>query len=936
MEVNVLAELERTGIGFEWAGENDVRCRCPFHRDETPSCSVNVETGLFKCHAAGCSAKGDIVSLLATYLKVDRSTVLYDLGKRYKIENVKLVDPGVVEECHQRLKKAGPLLKELKKRGVTDELVRKYRLGERDGRITIPVKNESGLYVNMRLYLPGAPGRNKMRNLRRRGTMRLYPVEQLEYGEIVVTGGEIKAIVAADRLNRFGIGAVTATGGEGNWDARFTPSFRDKKVWICLDVDEGGRKSSRSLCTHLHRIAGWTGEVLLPLDVDKYPHGDVNDFVASEKGDLHQLLKDTPEFKLISETNSDAETENVTLNEAVSASASGRRLRLKTVVTAMDTAPYVIPKDVHVECDRSQKECMLCSVFAADSENFHVDQESEAILDMVGSTRASQRESLMRAIGVPCTCKSCDVQVMTFHNVEDVRISPQLEITTRSSERVMQPALCVGDGAELNETYWMTGRMYPHPRTQQSTLVIGEYEPAKDALSTYVPQDVGRLGFFRPDKWTIDSLRKRLNSMYDDLEANVTRIYSRRAMHLVADLAWHSPLLITFDGRVVKGWAEVLILGDSSQGKSETVLGLMNHYGLGEKVECKNASVAGLLGGLQQLGSRWFVTWGVIPTHDRRLVVLEELKGANTEIIAKLTDMRSSGVAEIPKIEKRKTHARTRLVALSNPRSDMPVRSYSFAVTAIKELIGSLEDVRRFDMCLIVSASEIDPAILNKLYRARPKVDHRHTQELCRSLILWSWTRTPEQVVFDEQTSSMILDAATKLSDEFSDVIPLIDRGSTRYKLARLASALACRTFSTEDTESVVVRPCHVDFVVDFVRKVYGSQTFGYADLTAAVRLTAELSDPKLIEKHLNETPFPTDFVQSMLHTERVDLQDIQDWCGWDRHEAIQFLSFLVRKHALQRDGRAYRKTPPFISLLKNMQSEGRVISRPDFIGDEF
>ena len=72
---------------------------------------------------------------------------------------------------------------------------------------------------------------------------------------------------------------------------------------------------------------------------------------------------------------------------------------------------------------------------------------------------------------------------------------------------------------------------------------------------------------------------------------------------------------------------------------------LMDHYKLGARHECKNATSAGLLGGLQQLGSRWFVSWGIIPMHDKRLVVLEEIKGTPIEVLAKLTDMRSSGIA---------------------------------------------------------------------------------------------------------------------------------------------------------------------------------------------------------------------------------------------------------------------------------------------------
>jgi len=398
--------------------------------------------------------------------------------------------------------------------------------------------------------------------------------------------------------------------------------------------------------------------------------------------------------------------------------------------------------------------------------------------------------------------------------------------------------------------------------------------------------------------------------------------------------------LLPFDRQVVKGWVEALICGDSSQGKSETVTQLMKHYGLGEKMECKNATVAGLLGGLQQMGTRWFVTWGIIPTHDKRLVVLEELKGASTEVIGRLTDMRSSGIAEIPKIEKRRTHARTRLIAVSNPRSDQPLASYNFGIEAIRELIGGLEDIRRFDTALLVSSSEIDVTTLNDLQRHRPREEHRYTAELCRRCVLWAWTRTPDQVTFTDDAHSAVLDEATRLCNIFTEQIPLVDRGSMRFKLARLATSLACRLFSCgkSNPNVVVVRAVHVAYVSRLLERLYSSSVFGYADFSNAIKSTNVLLNPADIRSRVLQVPFPADFLEQVLHTNEIELRDICDWCGWDKSDALQLLSFLVRKHALVRDGRAYRKSPPFIELLKQLKTspELKAANRPDFIQEEF
>jgi len=946
-----MAELERIGWDYDFASESEVKCRCPFHDDKSPSCSVNVEKRVFKCQTAGCGAEGDFLTFLAKALKSTRRVVLEDLKSRYDLREVRVVDSTAVERYHTEVWSAAPLLKELHNRGVTDEMIRKYRLGVNRGRVTIPIPNENGLWVNVRRYLPGAPGKDKMRNTRGHGKVRLYPVSQLTHERIVICGGEMKAIVAAELLNPLGIGAVTATAGEGNWEVGFSRRFRDKQAWVMYDVDEAGLAAADKICARVRGEARWVGKVHLPLDVERFPHGDVNDWVGVEHAtakDLLKLLEGTDEWvpQSLDAYAVDEDATAVHLSEAVKAKYAGRRVSVGAVITAMDTAPYVVPSRIRVICEKNEDRCSLCPVFAEEPGpkglvELDISPESPAVLEMVAAPKRALRDALMTGLRIP-DCKTVEFSPLAYQNVEDVRLSPQLEISSRQAGHMMQPALCIGHGLELNETYELAGRMFPDPKTQQSVLLISTYVATQDALSKYSPTDdqLEELAIFQPAAWTVEGVGKKLDDLYDDLETNVTRIFQRRDLHVVVDLAYHSPLLLHFDRRTEKGWVEILVLGDSSQGKSETTLQLMRHYGLGEKMECKNATVAGMLGGLQQMGTRWFVTWGIIPTHDRRLVVLEELKGASTEVIGKLTDMRSSGIAEIPKIEKRRTHARTRLIALSNPRSDHPLSTYNFGVEAVHELIGGLEDVRRFDACLLVAATDVDAETLNRLQRSRPKIEQRHTAELCRRCILWAWTREPEQVAFTDKSYELILDAATRLCSRYTEVIPIVDRGSMRFKLARLSAALACRTFShaRDNLRVVVIRPCHVRFIADFLDRVYSHPTFGYLDYSRAIDITKHLISPDMIEARIIQTPFPNDFVEQLLHTNDIELRDICDWCGWEKGDGIQLLSFLVRKHALRRSGRAYRKTPTFIELLKTLQTSEKLAKaeRPEHIGEEF
>lgn len=59
----VLADV--TGTRLVGHGTSRMAC-CPFHDDQTPSMSVDLEKGLYYCHSAGCGAAGDIFTLMTS------------------------------------------------------------------------------------------------------------------------------------------------------------------------------------------------------------------------------------------------------------------------------------------------------------------------------------------------------------------------------------------------------------------------------------------------------------------------------------------------------------------------------------------------------------------------------------------------------------------------------------------------------------------------------------------------------------------------------------------------------------------------------------------------------------------------------------------------------------------------------------------------------
>lgn len=61
------------GIG-EMENSENVMFPCPLHADETPSCSVNIEKAVFKCHASCCNAQGSAIDLFRRMEGIDFAT----------------------------------------------------------------------------------------------------------------------------------------------------------------------------------------------------------------------------------------------------------------------------------------------------------------------------------------------------------------------------------------------------------------------------------------------------------------------------------------------------------------------------------------------------------------------------------------------------------------------------------------------------------------------------------------------------------------------------------------------------------------------------------------------------------------------------------------------------------------------------------------------
>lgn len=913
--IDVLTELHSLNIVAQHTGENEVRIPCPFHADTHPSLCLNTETGHWKCHVSNCGTKGDFISLYAALKKIERPVAIEELDSRYDLNLEKTLSPDVIEKAHQCIEQYPEFVTALENRAVTKALRKKYRLGVHKGRISIPITNRSGRFVNMRLYLPGA--NDKYRNYKGFGELRLFPLAQLDYPKIVLTGGELKAIVAAEQLNSHGIGAICFTSAEGTFTPELLKAFRGKEVVVCFDIDDAGVAAAAKLASALYVVADSVWILNLPLDKEVYPTGDINDYVAKGESLVPLVASIFTESSWRPETVLEPKmvaAKEAVLDEVLKGENNSVRVSFDATITSKDTSPYIVPKQVTVECGRNHKSgcCAICPVNA--TREFTVAPESPAVLEMIGSSNVNA--TLAKGLNIPGICKQHEITVQSSYTVEDVIVASPVDLLSTNEDRQQISCAIVDQRPILNETFKMEGRMYPHPRTQQATLIVSSLQ--ESSLNQEGSVDLSGLELFQPVEWTLEGIENRLSAIQHDLSYNVTRIFSREDMLMIMDWVWHSSLFIELDNEIQRGWVEGLIVGDSAQGKSIMMERLRDHYRLGLRMDCKNASLAGLVGGLEQHGTRWFVSWGIFPQADRRLVVLEELKGMAPELFGALTDMRSRGVAELTKIKKSSTSARARLLAISNPPGRRTTSSYNIGCEVIRDLIPAPEDIRRFDIAYVAEAGVISEEEINTPIARRKKIKHRYTSDACNALLKWIW-KNSKPALFDEQAVEICFNEAINLSHKFSNPeIPLIDSGSTRWKLAKLAAATAGRTFSISDEGRVFIRPCHVQFAVKKLEALYTQPCFGYGRYNERTKQQSKLIKPERLESIVQGLPYAKDFIRLCLGATIFSEADISMWAGIPKEQANGIASLFIRCNAIQtRTNRGYVKTAAFTQWLK-------------------
>lgn len=840
--------------------DGEIKAFCPICEDpvtsNSPSAAFNPEQGIWNCLKGN---HGGSIYDLSRDLKKVKGWDIRAESLKYKHQ-----DPEYKREVQERFAKAGKsaaplptpeqierwnttlmssptLLKQMTEgRGLSQQSLIEAEIGHDGQRFTIPVYDKDGNLQNVRRYKPNAGSQDKMLNTPGRGQARLYGLEDIEeFDTVVLSEGEMDRLLGKQMLNPEGIGVVTHTAGAATFRPQWGQEFQNKRVYICYDVDQGGKDGSAKAKRIIAPYADAVYIVKLPLS---HKGADLTDYLHKEGYSVEEfktLMKESEEGVEYQEINNPIPDSGlrVSLEASMDQKHQNDILELVVSVAGKQQEPYTAPKRILATCDMSKGAvCELCPLSANNgSKDVEIRPDDEEVFRFVESTEDRRKKLIKEVTGARCSDR-VTFEVPEDYHLEELLVQPSVD--DRRDDETQQPVRRTvfgiteqGRRAAVNEKRRLVGRNVTDPKTGKLKFMTWKSEPLELDIDKFKLDEEmhGRLmELFSPaeDQLPLDKCLE----IAKDLANNVTHIYGREWLHVAYDLVWHSVLSFKVrDQLVAKGWLEMLVVGDTRTGKSEVATRLVNHYRSGVMLSCEGMSFAGIVGGVQQIDNRWHMTWGAVPMNDRRLVVLDEMSGlAEKNIVDQMSSIRSSGIAQVTKIAAEQTSARTRMIWITNPADgSMLADNPEMGMSAMRSVVPNNEDIARFDFAIAAMKGDVPDDVINSGFAFGS--DPTYPAEECEALIKWAWSLTRNDVIVSDAAANAANDAAKDLGSRYVSDPPLIQSENVRFKVLRIAAAIAARTFSCDRNGKLVVSREHVTDAVRFLDAVYGPEAMGYA-----------------------------------------------------------------------------------------------------------
>lgn len=628
------------------------------------------------------------------------------------------------------------------------------------------------------------------------------------------------------------------------------------------------------------------------------------------------------------------EAVNLPLAKTSDASLTGKLITTRVMVAGKKHTPYVVPKKVEYSCWGQEKckkyGCPLLNIPTATAYK-ELNAHNRELIQMTETGDDNIKGILREISGIP-SCGKYDTSIVETINVDELLVIPMAEDDgvkeDDTGSYVLRKIYAIGGmKIETNKYYEISGYMYPHPKNQESTILVTKAVPLQDVVESFtLTEDVKEeLDALRPESMTVEAIVSKLGTILNDLTYNVTHIVERDEVLLGLLLVYHSILRfrVPWDTDPIRGWVELKIVGDTGTGKSALIEKMMKYIGLGNRVNAESTSRTGLTYKMEQ-GNRgsWYIVWGAWPLADKELIWVDEDTGIEKDEYGEMTLARSDGKLEVKRAVTAETPCRVRAILSGNAPKGKRLSDYAQGAESLKDIFNN-EDIRRFDFAIFMRSTDVDP---EKYNRSLPSFPRTMSDDTLKSGVLFAWSRTPEQVVFLPGTVDTILEVSTKLSKVYGNAtdVPLVSPSDQRNKVARLAVALASLTHSVDESgERITVYPAHVTFIYDYLVQLYNAPGCGlnyYARLTVSEEIIGDKFDKITNELRKLDTLKGAskfnEFIDLFARQKYLRLGDVEAMLSIEKEEAKAIINQCVRLRMLTMTSGGYRKTPRFNSYI--------------------
>jgi len=346
------------------------------------------------------------------------------------------------------------------------------------------------------------------------------------------------------------------------------------------------------------------------------------------------------------------------LNRIEDPALAGEAVVVEAVVSSTSTA-YLVPKALEIECEEKAGEF--------DGFNVVIQKENPVNIKFVGVNDEVKDRRLKRlfARGKKVT----KIDELAHRTIYRIRIRPPVFTLEKRGEKLVDEkgfeykAYDIYVVADKNIVFHpsslihVEGVCVPNPRTQKTTLLIYNVEFPREVRF----YDVEKLKQLK-EVFQGKTVKERFEWVLVNFE-RYSQIVGRKNLAKGTLLCYFTPTWIEFNGEKQRGWGIVLMIGDTTTAKSETIRKLIRLLAAGMLVTAETASTVGLTGTATQVEREgWFVDWGFLPLCDRKLLAIDGAHKLSLSNWAVLAESERSGVVAIAKAAKDTAYARTRQV----------------------------------------------------------------------------------------------------------------------------------------------------------------------------------------------------------------------------------------------------------------------------------